>query len=136
MSFGNLGTFYSRWHHDWLMPLLLQAGNKARSPRVRVPNQEKIHFNVDGRMIQAILHKISLTGGLAEFPGALTDVSIAEARLETTNGPVKGLVEFLPSQKKAKPKTYAFRFIALSDGDYKRLNATLTVMRKMGFNER
>lgn len=86
-------------------------------------------------MLQAILHKISLTGGLAEFPSALGDVSIAEARLETTNGPVKGLVEFLPIQKKAKPNTYPFRFIALSDGDYKRLNATLTVMRKMGFSE-
>jgi hypothetical protein len=113
-----------------------KAQSKARSPRVRVPNDEEIRFKVDGRVLRAILHKISLTGGLAEFPTALGDVSIAEARLETTNGPVKGLVEFLPSQKKAKPNTYAFRFIALSDGDYKRLNATLTVMHKMGFSER
>jgi hypothetical protein len=102
---------------------------------VRVANEEEIRFNVDGRMIQAILRKISLTGGLAEFPGALGDVSIAEVRLETTNGPVKGLVEVLPSQKKAKPNTCAFRFIALSDGDYKRLNATVTVLRTMGFSE-
>ena len=117
------------------MPHFPQSQSKKRSPRVRVPNEETIRFNVDGRLISAILHKISLTGGLAEFPNALGEVSIAEARLETTNGPVKGLVEFLAAPKKAPANTYPFRFIALSDGDYKRLNVTLTHMRKQGFSD-
>lgn len=90
---------------------------------------------MDGRVVTAILHKISLTGGLAEFPGTLGEVSIAEARLETTSGLVTGLVEFLPKQKKGRPDTRPFRFIALSDSDYKRLNATLALMRKLGFSE-
>src|SRR5215831_7902152 len=48
-----------------------KSQSKARSPRVRVPNEEPIRFNLDGRLVSAILHKISLTGGLAEFPSAL-----------------------------------------------------------------
>src|SRR6516225_1429664 len=109
------------------MPHFPKTQSKARSPRVRVPNEETIRFNVDGRVVSAVLRKISLTGGLAEFPSALGDVSIAEARLETTSGPVSGLVEFLTRQKNNGPNTYPFRFIALSDGDYKRLDTTLTL---------
>lgn len=115
------------------MPHFPKTQTKARSPRVRVPNEEEIRFNIDGRVVAAILHKISMTGGLAEFPGPIGSVSIAEARLDTTSGPVKGLVEFLAPQRKGRPNNYPFRFIALSDGDYKRLQATLTLMRKQGF---
>src|SRR5262249_15118629 len=107
-----------------------------RSPRVRVPNQEKMRFNIDGRLVPAVLHKISLTGGLAEFSGPLGEMTFAEAMIDTASGPVKGLVEFLTKQKKAGAHTYAFRFVALSDGDYKRLNATLALMRKLGLSER
>ena len=117
------------------MPHFPQSQAKTRSPRVRVPNRETIRFNVDGRVVSAILHKLSLTGGLAEFPGPLGAVSIAEALLDTACGPVSGLVEFLRVQKSQGPRTYAFRFIALSDGDYKRLNATLALMRKRGLGE-
>ena len=117
------------------MPHFPHAQTKARSPRVRVPNQEKIRFNIDGRLVPAVLRKVSLTGGLAEFPGALGEISIAEAMIETASGQVRGLVEFLRTQKKLGPHTYAFRFIALSDADYKRLNATLALMRKLGLSE-
>jgi hypothetical protein len=117
------------------MPHFPQAKTKARSPRVRVPNQEKMRFNIDGRLVSAVLRKISLTGGLAEFSAPLDENSIAEALIETASGQVRGLVEFLRSQKKLGPHTYAFRFIALSDADYKRLNATLALMRKLGLSE-
>jgi hypothetical protein len=117
------------------MPHFPKSESKTRAPRVRVPNRETIRFNVDGRVVPAILHKLSLTGGLAEFPGALGAVSIAEAMLDTACGPVSGLVEFLRVQKSLGPRTYAFRFIALSDGDYKRLNQTLLMMRKLGLGE-
>ena|SRR5215472_4122561 len=119
------------------MPHFFQSHTKVRSPRVRVPNEEKIRFNVDGRVISAVLLKLSLTGGLAEFSGTLGDVSIAEAQVDTARGPVSGLVEFIRAQKKqgARSCTYPFRFIALSDGNYKRLNATLLTMRKLGLGE-
>src|SRR5215469_2651254 len=40
--------------------------------------------------------------------------------------PGEGLGGVLTRQRQSRPNTYPFRFIALSDTDYKRLNATLT----------
>jgi len=117
------------------MPHFPETKAKKRSPRVRVPNQETIKFNIDGRIVPAVLRKLSMTGGLAEFTGLLGAVSIAEAHLDTACGPVRGLVEFLRAQDNKNPPTYPFRFIALGDGDYKRLNATLMMMRKLGLGE-
>lgn len=117
------------------MPHFPRAQTKTRSPRVRVPNEETIRFDIGGRVVRAILHKISMTGGLAEFTGSLGDVTIAEARLDTASGPVCGLVEFLRPQKKNGPNTYPFRFLALSDADHRRLQAILQAMRKLGLGE-
>jgi hypothetical protein len=117
------------------MPHFPHAQTKARSPRVRVPNQERIRFNIDGKLVPAVLRKISMTGGLVEFQGTLGEVSIAEAMIETASGQVRGLVEFLRAPKKLNSHSYGFRFIALSDADYKRLQATLTLMRKLGLGE-
>ncbi len=117
------------------MPHFPQAQTKKRSPRVRVPNDETIRFDMGGQVVRAILHKISMTGGLAEFTGTLGDVTIAEARLETATGPVCGLVEFLRPQKKTGPHTFPFRFLALSDADHRRLQSTLQTMRKLGLGE-
>jgi hypothetical protein len=103
---------------------------------MRVPNQESVRFNIEGHLVPAVLHKLSLTGGLAEFTGPIGDVTIAEAKLTTACGPVSGLVEFLRLQKKQGPNTYAFRFIALSDGDHQRLSATLQLMNKLGLGEK
>ena len=118
------------------MPHFPQAQAKTRSPRMRVPNDETIRFDIGGHLVTAILQKISMTGGLAKFNGSLGDVTIAEARLNTSSGPVCGLVEFLRPQKKSGPDAYPFRFLALSYADHKRLQVTLQVMRKLGLSER
>lgn len=110
-----------------------QTQTKTRSPRVRVPNNESIRFNLGGHQVSAVLQKISLTGGLAEFPSSIGSATIAEAKVNTLSGPVSGLVEFLPAQ--VGSCTYPFRFIALSDQDYERLSATLQYMRKQGFGD-
>jgi hypothetical protein len=117
------------------MPHFPQVQTKTRSPRVRVPNEESIRFDIGGHVVSATLRKISLTGGLAQFTGSLGNVTIAEARLNTASGPVTGLVEFMRPQKKTGPNTYPFRFIALSDADHRRLQSTLQVMRKLGLGE-
>ena len=108
-----------------------QAHTKKRSPRVRVPNEETIRFNVEGRLVPAVLRKLSMTGGLAVLSGALGDISIAEAQFTTACGPVRGLVEILRSQAK-NGNAYPFRFIALGDEDHQRLRATLLLMQKRG----
>jgi hypothetical protein len=115
------------------MPHFPQTQTKTRSPRVRVPNNESIRFNLGGHQVSAVLQKISLTGGLAEFPSSIGSATIAEAKVNTLSGQVSGLVEFLPPQNGSS--TYPFRFIALSDKDYERLDATLQFMRKQGFGD-
>jgi hypothetical protein len=87
-------------------------------------------------MVSAVLHKLSMTGGLAQFTSPLGDVTIAEARLDTASGPVTGLVEFLRPQKTTGPHAYPFRFLALSDAAHKRLHATLQLMRTKGLGEK
>jgi len=111
----------------------METQTKIRSPRVRVPNNESIRFNLGGRQVSAVLQKISLTGGLAQFTSSIGSATIAEAKVNTLSGPVSGLVEFLPAQ--VGSCTYPFRFIALSDQDYERLNSTLQYMRKQGFGD-
>jgi hypothetical protein len=112
-----------------------QSQSKTRSPRFRIPNQGSIRFNLGEHYVQAVLHRLSMTGGLAEFNGSIGEVTIAEAKLNTPAGIVSGLVEFLRPQKNTGPAARAFRFIALGDGDYKRLNATLELMRRKGYEE-
>lgn len=117
------------------MPQFPQTQNKTRSPRVRIPNNGSIRFNLGDHSVLAVLHRLSLTGGLAEFKGRLGDVTIAEAKLDTQSGMMSGLVEFLRPQKHFGPTARAFRFLALGDADYKRLNATLQLMRRKGYAE-
>jgi hypothetical protein len=114
------------------MPHFPQAQSQTRSPRVRVPNSESIRFNLGGRQVSAILQKISMTGGLAEFASNIGSATIAEMKLNTIAGQVSGLVEFLPSTDGTA--TYPFRFIALSDDDYARLNSTIKSMQQQGFS--
>ena len=108
-----------------------QSQSRKRSPRVRVPNDEIIRFNIEGSVVPAVLQRLSLTGGLAEFAGPACAGKIAEVKLNTKLGPVTGLVEFL-RQPNSGPGVHPFRFIALADGDYKRLNTTLMLMRRLG----
>jgi hypothetical protein len=91
-----------------------------------------VRFHIDGRVIPGVLQRLSLTGGLAEFPAPVNAGNIAEVQLNTTLGPVSGLIEFLRHQQTTAITSHPFRFIALGDGDYKRLNATLALMRRLG----
>jgi hypothetical protein len=116
------------------MPHFPQSNSRKRSPRVRVPNDEAIKINIGGKLVTAVLQRLSLTGGLAACQGSVTAGSLGEVHIKTTNGPVKGLVEFMKPQKSGS-NLYPFRFIALDDSDFKRLNQTLQLMRKMGLGD-
>ena len=107
---------------------------RTRSPRVRVPNPESVKFNLGEMQAPARLRKLSLTGGLVEFEAPVGDIALAEVVLNTASGPVTALVEFLQPAKEAG-RARPFRFIALDDRDYERLNATLVTMRRQGLEE-
>ena len=112
-----------------------QMRTKVRAPRVRVPNDEPVSFTIQEKRVSATLQKLSLTGGLAQLnkdPGRIT---LAEIRLETLAGPVRGLVEFLPPLKQRNAYHVPFRFIALDEVDQARLKKTLHIMRQQGLGE-
>jgi hypothetical protein len=109
---------------------------KVRAPRVRVPNEEPVSFTIQDKRVSATLQKISMTGGLAQLnkdPGRIT---LAEIRLDTLAGPVRGLVEFLPPFKERHLYSVPFRFIALDEVDQARLKKTLHIMRQQGLGEK
>jgi len=112
-----------------------QPNSRTRSPRVRVPNPESVNFNLGETQVPAKLRKLSLTGGLAEFEGQVGEISLAEVVLNTASGPVSALVEFLQASSKEASHARPFRFIALDDRDYARLNDTLLAMRRQGLEE-
>lgn len=111
-----------------------QAQTRVRSPRVSVPNAEPVTFNFDNHAVSATLHKISVTGGLVEFSQKPPRSNFAEIRLTTASGPVSALVEFLRSPKPDSLRR-AFRFVALSDDDYKKLARAIKAMHQLGLGE-
>jgi len=111
-----------------------QFNGKNRALRVRVPSNESINFNLGGRQVPAVLQKLSMTGGLAEFKIPIGETALAEVSLSTASGPINALVEVMTAQQKGS-HCRPFRFIALDDNDYQRLAATLQTMRKQGLAE-
>jgi hypothetical protein len=111
-----------------------QAHKGVRAPRVRVPQDEPVHFIVEGVRVQGFLQKISTTGGLAQLGNRLGAGTLAEIAIPTRVGRVQGLVEMLPPAS-ASATNQAFRFVALSDEDHQRLASIITIMRKQGFSD-
>jgi hypothetical protein len=110
-----------------------QPHNRVRAPRVRIPGDEPITFNLGGGHVTATLHRLSLTGGLVQFHDQVGELTLAEVILSTDSGPVKALVEFLGKTKDGFSRP--FRFIALDDPDFNRLVAVLQSLRKRGLGE-
>jgi len=105
---------------------------KTRAPRISVPSDGAVKFNLGRGLVSATLRSLSTNGGLAEFRGNIGVVPLAEIALETPSGPVKGLVEFLNPPQKDKPSCRPFRFIAIDEDDYRRLRATVQKLTAKG----
>ena len=102
---------------------------RTRAPRVRVPGGESVNFNLGGHQVNATLRKLSMTGGLAEFPLNVGEIPLAEVTIKTSQGKINALVEVL------KPRVQGdfvrpFRFVALGDDDHQRLASILHIMRR------
>jgi hypothetical protein len=102
-----------------------------RAPRVRIPQDEPVEFKVDGCRVQALLQKLSTTGGLACLRSSVRSGCLAEIAIITRLGPIHGLVEiFAPASQRSSSQ--AFRFVALSDKDQQKLAAIISLMCKQG----
>jgi hypothetical protein len=110
-----------------------QPHPSVRAPRVRVPNSESVNFSLDGKRVPAVLHEISITGGLAQFSGAVREGSLAELQMQSKAGPITGLVELLRPRTRSAAKVQAFRFVALDEKDHERLASVLRQMVAQGF---
>jgi hypothetical protein len=99
---------------------------------VRIPQDELVHFYVEGVRVKGFLQKLSTTGGLARLGSRLGPGTLAEIAIPTRVGPVQGLVEMFAPTTEANPNQ-AFRFIALGDEDHQRLAAIISLMRKQGY---
>lgn len=94
-----------------------------RSPRVRpVDITPAVLRLADGRRHRGKLETISLTGGLLSMPNMLDRGSRIKLMFLTPTGPVLGSAEMLsPVSTTRQP----FRFVALEEGDQRRLRAVV-----------
>jgi hypothetical protein len=111
-----------------------QPHSRVRAPRVRIPSNEPIKFNLGNRKVSATLHRLSLTGGLVQFNDPVGELTLTEVVITTPSGSVKALVEFL-GRVQGNSSSRPFRFIALDDPDFKQLVNMLQTMRKQGWME-
>ncbi|HMK29076.1 MAG TPA: PilZ domain-containing protein [Terriglobales bacterium] len=100
---------------------------QVRAPRVHISNPKPVRLAVEGRRLQGLLLKVSLTGGLVELAKPISDGSFGEVVLDSADGPIRGLIEFLRPDRKTTAQ--GFRFVALEDEDHHRLSHMLRGMR-------
>jgi hypothetical protein len=90
---------------------------------VRIREGQAITFSMGNKRVAAKLDTISLTGGLARVPGTVAAGTIAEIFMNSSQGRVSAIVEFLRGQGSHQ----AFRFLAFGDEDYERLNTIVQI---------
>jgi hypothetical protein len=109
-----------------------QPDPRVRAPRVRLPDKGKVKFSLDGNLIPGVLHMLSATGGVAQFPGAVRAGELAELQIECNSGVIIALVEVLSPLKGSAASMRPFRFVALGDEDQQRLSTVITRMQDKG----
>jgi len=118
------------------MPGKSPKPRKQRPPRIRVPNQERAIFTVDGQRFIGVIHRLSLTGGSALLvKGPLPSGTIGEMALGTVFGKVTAEIEFLQTGADGVALAQAFRFLGMDDVSRRRFDAAAEQMRQAGFSD-
>ncbi len=101
----------------------LQLHANYRSPRVQLTDTTPAVLRMpDGRRSRGKLEIISLTGGLLSLSTMLDRGSRVKLMFLTQTGSVLGLAEMLSP---ISPTRQPFRFVAIEEGDQRRLRATV-----------
>ena len=103
-----------------------RPNGQVRAPRVNLSHPKPVRLRVEGKHMQGMLLKVSLTGGLVEVGNPVLNGSFGEVVLDSASGPIRGLVEFLRPDRKSAAQ--GFRFVALEDEDHRRLSVMLQRM--------
>jgi hypothetical protein len=107
-----------------------------RAPRIRVPENERALFAIDGVRFVGVLQRLSLTGGSAVLSrGPIPHGTMGDVTINTVNGKVTAHVEFLQTGADGIPLAQAFRFLAMDDASSRRFAAAARQMEEQGFSD-
>lgn len=108
----------------------------SRSPRVSVPNQERVLVRIGNIQEAGILCTLSATGGAMRLGRPYGVGTLADLTLNTTAGKVTAALEFLKTRVVGVRDAQAFRFVHMEPVDRLRLQRVLEQLRGQGFGER
>ena len=107
-----------------------------RAPRIRVPNNERALFTIEGTRFVGVLQRLSLTGGSAVLSkGPIPNGTLGDIVMNTVFGKVSADIEFLQTGADGIPLAQAFRFYEMSETSAKRFAAAAKQMEKEGFSD-
>jgi hypothetical protein len=113
-----------------------RSGKRTRPPRIRVPNQERALFTVEGSRFIGVIRRLSLTGGSAILAkGPIPQGTAGQMSLGTVFGKVTAHIEFLHSGADGVPLAQAFRFLTMDDVSAERFEAAAKQMEVAGFSD-
>lgn len=113
-----------------------KPSNRVRSPRIRVPNSERVLFTVDTIRFVGVIHRLSLSGGSAVLSkGPIPHGTMGDISLNTVFGRVDAKIEFLQTGADGVALAQAFRFITMDDTSTDRFNAAARQMVEAGFSD-
>jgi len=102
-----------------------QTVASTRSPRISLHRPIPIDFRHEEGMVRGDLHVVSATGGRACTPKPMVAGAVVELKMGTSAGPVRGIVEMLKARQMIHGWVQPFRFLALADEDFERLQKVL-----------
>jgi hypothetical protein len=107
-----------------------------RPPRIRVPNNERALFTIDGVRFVGVLQRLSLTGGSAVLSkGPIAHGATGDIDMKTVFGKVSAQIEFLQTGADGIPLAQAFRFLEMEGTSAKRFAAAAKQMEKEGYSD-
>lgn len=103
-----------------------QANSFVRAPRLNLRRPISIDFCLDQKnMVRGDLHVVSTTGGRAQTAKPVPEGCLAELRIGSESGLIRGIAEMLPGRQTIHGWLQPFRFVALGDDDYDSLRKVL-----------
>lgn len=103
-----------------------QTNSFVRAPRINLRRPISIDFRIDQtNMVRGDLHVVSATGGRAQTARPVPEGCLAELRIGSDAGLIRGIAEMLPGRQTIHGWLQPFRFVALGDEDYDSLSKVL-----------
>jgi len=113
-----------------------KARKGSRPPRIRVPNNERALFVVEGQKFLGVVQRLSLTGGSVILSkGPIPHGTMAEMYLMTVFGKVTAQVQFLQTGADGLPGAQAFCFLGMDTVSQRRFDSAAAKMQSAGFSD-